>query len=183
MSTTSARPPAHGRSSPWQHARTRRSTRTRPSSCATRGFRSPASSSPTAWARTTAPEAAGVAGRGRSAATLESLDDTRARVLCPRLRRCPSGHRTQPWVDAVEPLPADLNLAEAFGTTLLCALDLPDRLVAAYVGNGAIIHLRGDFPSSRRRSSCPGTRELPQPPLAHGAGTERALQVARTADD
>ena len=47
--------------------------------------------------------------------------------------------------DRAAPLPADLCLADAFGTTLLCALDLPDRLVAGYVGNGAIIHLRGDF--------------------------------------
>lgn len=44
-----------------------------------------------------------------------------------------------------ERLPAALNLAEAFGTTLLCGMDLPDRLVVGYVGNGAIIHLRGDF--------------------------------------
>jgi serine/threonine protein phosphatase PrpC len=54
-----------------------------------------------------------------------------------------------------EPLPGGLNLAAAFGTTLLCGLDLPDRLVAAYVGNGAIIHLRGDF------SEFPPTQLMP----------------------
>ena len=47
--------------------------------------------------------------------------------------------------DRAHALPSELNLAEAFGTTLLGALDLPDRLVVGYVGNGAVIHLRGDF--------------------------------------
>jgi serine/threonine protein phosphatase PrpC len=47
--------------------------------------------------------------------------------------------------DRSETLPAELNLAEAFGTTLLCGMDMPDRLMVGYVGNGAIIHLRGDF--------------------------------------
>ena len=47
--------------------------------------------------------------------------------------------------DRVEALPAGLNLAETFGTTLLCGMDLPDRLTVGYVGNGAVIHLRGDF--------------------------------------
>jgi serine/threonine protein phosphatase PrpC len=41
--------------------------------------------------------------------------------------------------------PDNLNLDNAFGTTLLCGLDLPERLLMAYVGNGALIHLRADF--------------------------------------
>jgi serine/threonine protein phosphatase PrpC len=52
-------------------------------------------------------------------------------------------------------LPDGLNLDEAFGTTLLCGLDLPDRFVMAYVGNGAMIHLRANF------IEFPPTRLLP----------------------
>jgi serine/threonine protein phosphatase PrpC len=34
---------------------------------------------------------------------------------------------------------------DAFGTTLLCAVETRDRIVLAYVGNGAIFHLRANF--------------------------------------
>lgn len=49
-------------------------------------------------------------------------------------------------------LPADLVHSVAFGTTLICAVDSPARLSIAYVGNGGLIHLRGnfnDFPASQ----------------------------------
>jgi len=49
-------------------------------------------------------------------------------------------------VAAISPtLPADLDRSQAFGTTLVCAADTPARLILAYVGNGGLIHLRGNF--------------------------------------
>jgi serine/threonine protein phosphatase PrpC len=42
-------------------------------------------------------------------------------------------------------LPDGTRTANVFGTTLICGLDHSDRLIAAYTGNGAVIHLRGDF--------------------------------------
>src|SRR5579862_3053280 len=49
-------------------------------------------------------------------------------------------------------LPEGLNWNEAFGTTAICAVDTPNVLRLAYIGNGAIFHLRGNFnrfPSSQ----------------------------------
>ena len=48
-------------------------------------------------------------------------------------------------VDRHGSVPGGLNLDDAFGTTLLCGLDLPERLLMAYVGNGSLIHLRANF--------------------------------------
>jgi serine/threonine protein phosphatase PrpC len=45
----------------------------------------------------------------------------------------------------VSALPEGMDWNTAFGTTLLIALDEPTHLQIGYVGNGAIIHLRGDF--------------------------------------
>jgi len=42
-------------------------------------------------------------------------------------------------------LPADLDWQNAFGTTALCAVETIDALTMAYVGNGGIFHLRGNF--------------------------------------
>ena len=32
-----------------------------------------------------------------------------------------------------------------FRTTLICALDMPEKIILGYVGNGAILHIRGNF--------------------------------------
>jgi hypothetical protein len=42
-------------------------------------------------------------------------------------------------------LPVDLDWDNAFGTTVLCAVDQREELTLAYVGNGAIFHIRGNF--------------------------------------
>lgn len=47
--------------------------------------------------------------------------------------------------DRIEPLPDGVALEAAFGTTLLCGILANDTWSVAYVGNGAILHLRGDF--------------------------------------
>ncbi|MEM9822934.1 MAG: protein phosphatase 2C domain-containing protein [Bacteroidota bacterium] len=44
------------------------------------------------------------------------------------------------------------DASQAFGTSLICAVELEKTIELAYLGNGAIFHLRGnfnDFPSSR----------------------------------
>ncbi|MCC6458909.1 MAG: protein phosphatase 2C domain-containing protein [Saprospiraceae bacterium] len=38
-----------------------------------------------------------------------------------------------------------LNVAGALATTLICALDTDNETIISYVGNGAILHLRGNF--------------------------------------
>jgi serine/threonine protein phosphatase PrpC len=58
-------------------------------------------------------------------------------------------------VRALPDLPADLKMDQAFGTTLLCAVDAPGRFIIAYVGNGAILQVRGDF------NTFPETQLLP----------------------
>lgn len=40
---------------------------------------------------------------------------------------------------------ARLDRRRAFGTTLLAAVERPEALLVAYVGNGSIFHIRGDF--------------------------------------
>jgi PPM family protein phosphatase len=47
--------------------------------------------------------------------------------------------------DHASTLPEHLDVTNAFGTTMLIALNEPTRLQLGYVGNGAMIHLRGDF--------------------------------------
>ncbi len=45
----------------------------------------------------------------------------------------------------------NFDINQAFGTTLICALEFEKEIRTAYLGNGAIIHLRGnynDFPKS-----------------------------------
>ncbi len=42
-------------------------------------------------------------------------------------------------------LPAGVDLTRAYGTTALCAVDAEDYFKVAYVGNGSIHHLRGNF--------------------------------------
>ena len=44
-----------------------------------------------------------------------------------------------------EQLPANVDPRNAHGTTALCAVDAGDSFKIAYVGNGCILHLRGDF--------------------------------------
>lgn len=39
----------------------------------------------------------------------------------------------------------DLKQGECFGTTLIIAIDLPDKYIVAYLGNGCVYHLRGNF--------------------------------------
>lgn len=38
------------------------------------------------------------------------------------------------------------KLTDAFGTTLICAIELENKFIVAYVGNGSVWHLRGNFP-------------------------------------
>jgi PPM family protein phosphatase len=33
----------------------------------------------------------------------------------------------------------------SFKTTLICALDMPEKIILSYVGNGSILHIRGNF--------------------------------------
>lgn len=40
----------------------------------------------------------------------------------------------------------DKKLSDAFGTTLICAIELEGKFIIAYVGNGSVWHLRGNFP-------------------------------------
>jgi PPM family protein phosphatase len=42
-------------------------------------------------------------------------------------------------------LAEQLNPKRSFGTTLLLAMELPEALSIAYIGNGAIFHIPGDF--------------------------------------
>jgi hypothetical protein len=42
-------------------------------------------------------------------------------------------------------LPDRLHADNAFGTTLLCAIETDGQIHAAYTGNGALLHLRGNF--------------------------------------
>lgn len=40
-----------------------------------------------------------------------------------------------------------IDKTQAFGTTLICALELKDKYIVAYIGNGSIWHIRGNFHS------------------------------------
>src|SRR5438034_132361 len=51
--------------------------------------------------------------------------------------------------------PPDLDWDNAFGTTLLCAVETRDLVTVGYLGNGGIFHIRGDF------HSFPKSRLLP----------------------
>jgi serine/threonine protein phosphatase PrpC len=44
-----------------------------------------------------------------------------------------------------DPLPTGVDLHRAYGTTALCAVDVGDSFKVAYVGNGCLHHLRGNF--------------------------------------
>ena len=44
-----------------------------------------------------------------------------------------------------ETLPPDLDWSNAFGTTVVCAVETEDRLTFAYCGNGRLFHVRGNF--------------------------------------
>ncbi len=46
-----------------------------------------------------------------------------------------------------EGLPKDM-----FGTTLICAVETSDKFLFAYVGNGSIWHLKGNFPSTMKNN-------------------------------
>ncbi len=50
-------------------------------------------------------------------------------------------------VEHAEDIPADVDWANAFGTTLLCAVETRRHLLLGYVGNGALVHIRGNFNS------------------------------------
>jgi len=58
-------------------------------------------------------------------------------------------------VAAANDLPADIDPANAFGTTAICAVELPTQFTFGYVGNGSILHLRGNF------NRFPGSQLLP----------------------
>ena len=40
----------------------------------------------------------------------------------------------------------DIEFTQAFGTTLICILEFKDKFISAYIGNGSVWHLRGNFP-------------------------------------
>lgn len=47
-------------------------------------------------------------------------------------------------VQQVPDVPSGVDVATSFGTTLLCAIETASAFTLAYVGNGAIIHARGN---------------------------------------
>lgn len=50
------------------------------------------------------------------------------------------------YVDChVEDFPSDLDRRNAFGTTLLSAVETPNEIAIGYLGNGGIFHIRGNF--------------------------------------
>ena len=56
------------------------------------------------------------------------------------------------YVRSLPSLPPGLNADNGFGTTLLCAVEVDGQILAGYTGNGALIHIRGnfnDFPTSK----------------------------------
>lgn len=59
------------------------------------------------------------------------------------------------FVTDLPDLPPELDWHQAFGTTLLCAVDAGDTLTVAYLGNGSVFHVRGDF------NTFPRTQLLP----------------------
>ena len=44
-----------------------------------------------------------------------------------------------------EEVPSDLDWSNAFGTTVVCAVETEERLTFAYSGNGGLFHVRGNF--------------------------------------
>jgi serine/threonine protein phosphatase PrpC len=64
------------------------------------------------------------------------------------LKKAFSGARSalSDFIDVrADQLPANVDPRNAYGTTALCAVDAGDSFKLAYVGNGCILHLRGDF--------------------------------------
>jgi len=53
--------------------------------------------------------------------------------------------------------PPDLDWDNAFGTTLLCAVETRDLITVGYLGNGGIFHIRGDFQSFPKNQLLPWT--------------------------
>jgi hypothetical protein len=54
-------------------------------------------------------------------------------------------------------LPPNLNWDEAFGTTLLCCVETEDEVTIAYLGNGAVFHIRGNFNTFPKSQLLPWT--------------------------
>lgn len=48
------------------------------------------------------------------------------------------------WVTENEDI-SKLDKLKAYGTTMICVIDTPDRFQIAYVGNGSVWHIRGNF--------------------------------------
>lgn len=41
----------------------------------------------------------------------------------------------------------EIEPTKAFGTTLVCVLEFKDKFIVAYIGNGSVWHLRGNYPT------------------------------------
>jgi serine/threonine protein phosphatase PrpC len=48
-----------------------------------------------------------------------------------------------------------INPKESYGTTLICVLEFQDEFIMAYLGNGSIWHLRGDFTNFSKQRYLP----------------------------
>lgn len=87
----------------------------------------------------------------QAAALAQSLEPASAAGLCTLFSRLRQDLRDEfgkrePPPDASQP---------CYGTTLLLGVETPTHLLAAYVGNGAIWHLRGNFDESAPANGLP----------------------------
>jgi len=58
---------------------------------------------------------------------------------------CSAQKELAEWVaDQSEELPVGLDLNNAFGTTLIAVVETETELIIAYLGNGAVLHVRGN---------------------------------------
>ena len=72
---------------------------------------------------------------------------------------------------------------KSFGTTLLIAVETPTHLIAAYVGNGAIWHLRGNFDGSASEGKNPWSAVNYLSPHSESAeGREQLYNIIELSD-
>jgi serine/threonine protein phosphatase PrpC len=87
----------------------------------------------------------------------ESASHIAVKTVAERLREAAVGDAIdmrglfiEAWQKILEyacenPPPAEEELKDSYGTTLLCAIETSEQIVLGYAGNGAIFHIRGNF--------------------------------------